>query len=117
GHSLQADIPGDAGKAGKEPFALMMDRLRPRLADHAVLAPFPAVSHSPERQAQFMPFEHLVEVATSVSQSQSAALAGLGRPLRLLARPELIEAAAEVPEGPPFSFRWRKALYRVTRAE
>lgn len=116
-HDLQDDMTGHASQSDKETFALVMDRLRARLGDHAVLAPFPAASHSPERQAQFMPFEHLVEVATSVSQSQNAALAGLGRPLRLLARPELIEAAAEVPEGPPFSFRWRKALYRVTRAE
>ena len=39
------------------------------------------------------------------------------RPIRLFGRPEPIEASAEVPEGPPFSFRWRRTLYRVARAE
>jgi protein ImuB len=37
--------------------------------------------------------------------------------LRLLARPEPVEAVAEVPDGPPVRFRWRRALYRVARAE
>ena len=26
-------------------------------------------------------------------------------------------ASAEVPDGPPISFRWRRALYRVARSE
>ena len=38
-------------------------------------------------------------------------------PLRLFARPEPVEAVAEVPDGPPVTFRWRRALYRVARAE
>jgi protein ImuB len=39
------------------------------------------------------------------------------RPLRLLARPEQIEAVAEVPDGPPLRFRWRRALHEVIAAE
>ncbi len=39
------------------------------------------------------------------------------RPLRLLARPEPIEAVASVPDGPPVRFRWRRALHEVTAAE
>ncbi len=39
------------------------------------------------------------------------------RPLRLLARPEPIEALAEVPDGPPLRFRWRRALHEVIAAE
>ena len=39
------------------------------------------------------------------------------RPLRLLARPEPIEAVAEVPDGPPLRFRWRRALHEVIAAE
>jgi protein ImuB len=41
----------------------------------------------------------------------------IDRPLRLLARPEPVEATAAVPDGPPLHFRWRRALYRVARAE
>jgi protein ImuB len=39
------------------------------------------------------------------------------RPLRLLMRPEPIEAMAEVPDGPPLRFRWRRALHEIIAAE
>ena len=39
------------------------------------------------------------------------------RPLRLLARPEPVEAVAEVPDGPPVRFRWRRVLHEVAHAE
>ncbi len=39
------------------------------------------------------------------------------RPLRLFARPEPIEAMAEVPDGPPRRFRWRRVLHDVTAIE
>ena len=40
------------------------------------------------------------------------------RPIRLFRSPEPIEVpATEMPEGPPMNFRWRRALYRVARAE
>jgi protein ImuB len=41
----------------------------------------------------------------------------IDRPLRLLQRPEPVETIAEIPEGPPIRFRWRRAFYDVTRAE
>ena len=39
------------------------------------------------------------------------------RPIRLFARPERIEAVAEVPDGPPIRFRWRRVLHDVAHAE
>ena len=39
------------------------------------------------------------------------------RPTRLLARPEPIEAIAEVPDGPPVRFRWRRILHQVAASE
>src|SRR5262249_47104156 len=39
------------------------------------------------------------------------------RPLRLLAKPEPIEAIATVPDGPPVRFRWRRALHEVVAAD
>ena len=39
------------------------------------------------------------------------------RPLRLFARPEPIEALAEVPDGPPLRFRWRRMLHDVAAIE
>ncbi|HET7681795.1 MAG TPA: DNA polymerase Y family protein [Xanthobacteraceae bacterium] len=39
------------------------------------------------------------------------------RPIRLFQRPEQIEAIAEVPDGPPVRFRWRRVLHEVARVE
>jgi protein ImuB len=39
------------------------------------------------------------------------------RPIRLFRDPEPVEVTAEVPEGPPASFRWRRASHRVACAE
>ncbi len=39
------------------------------------------------------------------------------RPIRLFERPELIEATAAVPDGPPVQFTWRRLRYVVAHAE
>jgi protein ImuB len=39
------------------------------------------------------------------------------RPIRLFSHPEPIEAIAEVPDGPPVQFTWRRVTYRVAHAE
>ena len=39
------------------------------------------------------------------------------RPVRLFRRPEPVEAIAEVPDGPPAQFRWRRVLHEVAAAE
>ena len=39
------------------------------------------------------------------------------RPVRLFGRPEPVEAIAEVPDGPPARFRWRRVLHEVAVAE
>ena len=39
------------------------------------------------------------------------------RPLRLFERPELIEAIAEIPDGPPLRFKWRRVLHEIAAIE
>jgi len=39
------------------------------------------------------------------------------RPVRLFGRPEPVEAVAEVPDGPPARFRWRRVLHEVAAVE
>ncbi|HEY7301234.1 MAG TPA: DNA polymerase Y family protein [Xanthobacteraceae bacterium] len=39
------------------------------------------------------------------------------RPIRLFEHPERIEATAEIPDGPPVQFTWRRVNYRVIHAE
>jgi protein ImuB len=42
---------------------------------------------------------------------------GPARPLRLFERPEEIEAVAEVPDGPPARFQWRRVAHEIAHAE
>ena len=39
------------------------------------------------------------------------------RPIRLLERPEAIEAIAAVPDGPPLRFRWRRVQHQIAAVE
>jgi protein ImuB len=39
------------------------------------------------------------------------------RPVRLLARPEPIEAVAPIPDDPPVLFRWRRLVHRIRAAD
>jgi protein ImuB len=73
---------------------------------------------------------HIPEQAVAAAPATSGVLRGLGeglglyapaeapnRPLRLFARPEPIETLAEVPDGPPLRFRWRRVLHEVAAIE
>ncbi len=63
-----------------------------------------------EVQAKAVPERDATEPATQDTLAPA-------RPARLFARPERIEAIAEVPDGPPVRFRWRRVLHEVTAAE
>ena len=55
---------------------------------------------------------------TYMDEHRAAVLGGsLPRPLRLLPAAEPVDVVAEVPEGPPRIFHWRKIAHRVLRAE
>jgi protein ImuB len=54
--------------------------------------------------------------SSTCAQAGSHALCP-SRPIRLFGRPEPIEAIAEVPDGPPVRFRWRRVLHQVAHAE
>jgi protein ImuB len=73
----------------------------------------PQASHIPERAQRRVP---ALSPGTAVPFPQRG-LHGEApaRPLRLLARPEPIEAVAPVPDEPPVLFRWRRALHKVVK--
>ena len=98
----------------------LVDRLGARLGFSCVLRMVPHDTHIPEFAAVEVP-ANLVQASGSAarsfpSQSVQDSLAPL-RPIKLFARPEPIEAMAEVPDGPPVRFRWRRAFHRVMRSE
>ncbi|WP_244651316.1 DNA polymerase Y family protein [Rhizobium sp. CFBP 8762] len=99
------------------------DRIIARLGPDSLVTPVLAQSHVPERAASLVPVKDLGHRTrekpedTPVPQRAPLERPPLERPLRLFAHPEPVEAVAEVPEGPPRTFRWRRALYRVVRVE
>jgi protein ImuB len=61
--------------------------------------------------------EVLDGAAQEETQDKAQDSLGPTRPIRLFERPEPVEAIAEVPDGPPARFRWRRVLHEVAFAE
>jgi len=113
--------PEQIGLGGGEDTAeadRLVDRLSARLGARRVRRLIARDSHHPEIAAAAVP-AHAAPADTGWPAFRrhrtDAELAP--RPLRLLTRPEPIEALAEVPDGPPLRFRWRRALHEVIAAE
>lgn len=104
----------------EEAFADLSDRLTARLGREAVLHMAPHESHIPERAAHLHP-----AIATRKDQAgwslympkEEGEDASPERPLRLFVPAEPIDAMAEIPEGPPLRFRWRKITRSIARME
>jgi protein ImuB len=88
--------------------AELVDRLANRLGQNAVGCMLARASHVPERAQRFAPV---------FAPAESAWRGAPPRPIRLLARPEPVEAVAPVPDDPPILFRWRRVPHRVRRAD
>ncbi len=102
----------DFSNAGRPdiPLSEFAARVEARLGENLIKVHTRNASHIPERAAQMVTFDGAVQV-------QAIAEPHPIRPLRLFKHPEPVEAMASVPEGPPITFRWRRALHRVRRAE
>ncbi|MFL5043887.1 MAG: Y-family DNA polymerase [Xanthobacteraceae bacterium] len=98
-----------------EDLSELIDRLGARVGFSCVLRFVPHDTHIPEFAAVEVP-ANLVQPAAFKSVGSQDSLAPL-RPIKLFARPEPIDAVAEVPDGPPVRFRWRHVLHEVARAE
>ena len=113
--------PEQVGIGGGEDEAEMdrlVDRLSARLGSHRVRRLIAQDSHIPEIAAVAVPAQTVGADSGWPAFRDYRAQADLApRPLRLLTRPEPIEAVAEVPDGPPLRFRWRRALHEVIAAE
>ncbi len=107
--AVQADLTGEANAA--DGVDALIDRIGARLGEESIATIVSHATHVPERA------ERLAPAAARNGSAEMMLPAGKPRPLRLFAHPEPVVAIAEVPDGPPVQFHWRRALYHVTRSE
>nr|WP_281288981.1 DNA polymerase Y family protein [Rhizobium straminoryzae] len=116
--STQGDFEGDDRRSLS--LSDFVDQVSARLGPEALQTCQLRESHVPERAFRMepalrqaparIPLREAPPLGVTVSRAE--------RPLRLFARPELLETfAVEVPDGPPMRFRWRRLTHRVLRAE
>ena len=100
-------------------LAHLIDRLSARFGSPRVMRMIPRDTHIPEYAQEAVAAQTSAQVAKKdlaacpVEQDSLAPT----RPVRLFARPEAIEAIAEVPDGPPIRFRWRHVMHEIVVAE
>lgn len=90
----------------------LIDRLSARLGEQAVRLAEPQESWLPERAERWR--------SALETRNRSRAVTGnpeRQRPILLLDPPEPVEAIAELPDGAPARFTWRRASRKVVRAD
>ena len=102
----KTDGNGDAGA--------LADRLAARFGRDRVLRFAARDAHDPARAATHVPAQSDAPLSPWPRPEAGEPPA---RPLTLFRHPQLVEALAEVPDGPPLRFRWRRVLHDVARAE
>jgi len=107
---LQPDFQGR--NQDDETLADFIDQMSARFGPDLLSVPVLFQSHVPERAGRLLPVADVTRGDGDASFYQAAA-----RPLRLFVHPEPVETTAEIPDGPPHSFRWRRSYFRVARAE
>lgn len=105
---------GAVREADPAALAALIDRLSIRFGPERLIRLAPVDSHLPELA------EQRLVARDGVAPGWPAAASGADPPLRplfLLDPPEPIEVLAEVPDGPPHRFRWRRTQHLVALAE
>ncbi len=92
----------------------LIDRLATRFGRDRVLRFVTQDTHHPERAFQAVPAQQMPDAATRFRLLTTGPPT---RPLRLFDPPQPIETLAEVPDGAPLRFRWRRVLHEVIHAE
>lgn len=99
----------------------LVDRLVARLGDSGVLAFRAENTHDPDGEARLVPAASPLLLSPASLGWPARPLPDRdeppARPLHLFDPPQPIETLAEVPDGPPLRFRWRRALHEIVHAE
>jgi protein ImuB len=114
--AIRPEAIGFESNETEKEIGFLIDRLAARFGTHRVLCFQPRDTHIPEASAAVVPAQFAGPTKLTWQALREADEAPR-RPLRLLARPEPIDVMAEVPDGPPARFRWRRVLHTVAHAE
>ena len=104
----------EGGNLSDEAMAALIDRLSARLGRDRVRRFVRRDTHIPEQQVLSLP---AIEAGDPTPWPISPVGEPPLRPLHLFDPPQPVEVLAEVPDGPPRRFRWRRAMHEVTRFE
>ena len=110
------DASFDSRENEKKDIDFLADRLSARFGAARDLRFLPQDKHIPEAAAVTMPAQYFAPSKLSWLRLHAPGEAPR-RPLRLFARPEPLEVMAEIPDGPPLRFRWRRVLHAAVFAE
>ena len=111
------ETTGFDGNANAErEISRLIDRMAARFGGRRILTFQPNDTHIPEAVAVAVPAQYAKPTRAKWETIREGGEAPR-RPLRLFARPEPVDVIAEIPEGPPLRFRWRRALHTVAFAE
>jgi protein ImuB len=105
---------GAAPERRDDDIAELVDRLVARFGRDNVRRFVARDTHDPLRAGATVPY---LSAVTGAAWPLPETGHPPARPLTLFEPPQLIEAIAEVPDGPPLRFRWRRVLHDVARAE
>lgn len=112
-----ATISFDTNENARRQIGFLIDRLSVRFGDHRVQRFVAQDTHIPEASGVAVPAQD-GDFAQQNWALKRQADDPPRRPLRLLERPEEIQAGLPVaPDGPPKFFIWRECRHAVTRAE
>jgi protein ImuB len=107
----------DANVHDNDELTALIDRIAARIGGRRVVVHLPQDTHIPERAVLSAPAQHHLAAAAVAAWPARVAGEPPLRPLRLFERPEIIKVIAQVPDGPPAWFQWRRATHTVTWVE
>lgn len=110
----QAALGPRFDSAARTDPAVLVDRLTNRLGGARVSRLNARASHIPERAEVRTP---ALSQSTRKKEAAGPARPVPPRPPFLLSSPEPIRVIADIPEGPPARFTWRRVEHRVVRAQ
>ncbi len=108
---IQLQLEG--GTISDDALSALVDRLSTRLGRGAIRRFARRDTHIPEQGVLALP---AIEPAISAWDAPTEGEPPL-RPLHLFDPPQRIDVIAEVPDGPPHRFRWRRSVHDIIRFE